>query len=1213
MGLGGMMSIYGIASLIVWFGGDKLGVGLNYRIVFLALILLTIPFALIANFFVSRKKKNPEKGEDAEAKENASDDDNAKDTKKSKKAKPIAGDEDIDKGIAEVVDFLKSSNLGTKGKETIYSLPWYLVVGKPKSGKSALVMGSGLNFETLPSQRRSEQKFIRPTKQIDWRVTSEAVFIDTAGRFQLDGAGEQTWEALLSSIKKNRSKRPIDGLILAVNTERILGIGERDIEEDAKILRARLDQATKALKTKFPVYLVFTNADSIEGFRDSFSTSKNDGENLVWGTTIPLDRSENAQALFDSEYELLQDSIMKRRLIRLSAPFSAVRQLRIFNFPLHFGSARRKLGTFITTLFRPNPFSESPFLRGFYFTAVPANRNRKRSANTGQTVEKTYFTRKFFKDVILRDKDLVKTFQARKARPPILGWLLTLLGTLLVLTLLGFSAISFYSNKVLLDDYTKKAEVVLANIKEDENKDPLRKSPEDAKSEINDLENLRGALVQLDEYEREGPPIYMRFGLYSGNRLYRDRLLNIYYQAIEARYKVPALRKVEEELKAFGASPNTLSSTDPSDDQMKAFEKQYELLKAYLMWSEDHKEKAVPTSMADALEEIWFAESKLQPELKNVSKEQLNFYFKQSDRVENEYSGDNSRFPRFAAKSNIVDRAREKLRAFPPYLKALRRITTEVSKEVDALTVDTLMGGNSRGVIEGTYAVPGAYTIEGYRSHVKEKIENANEELSKPDWVLGEESTDAAALSGELDKLKTKYFREYTDAWREMVRNTKVVSYERDAEKMKSALDAFSQTDSPMKTFLEGVAANTNLSANAETGWFATIKSWFSRKKTEKPAGNTAVEKDFRPLFDFVGSGQEETEKKLAVDSYGSKIQELYGKLKDASSLDLEKMTQQISDGKKFGNTLNRTKGDIDKMLGAFSQTPAGQELATLIMQPIAEIEMFFGGTAMDRLRKTWSVQILPKAKEIESGYPFAGQGEADMTKLSAFLNPISGTLSNFYKKNLEKYFEESNGQLVPREGSPKLRPEFVAYLNNAFKLRKALFGENASPNFEYEFKLLPVENSVIELKIDGQTITSEGTASVKLKFPAAAGTETGVSMNFSSTAEETPTSGDPVPTPTSANNSNTNVSTPSPSTDAPLSQFLQDSGGSNNSLKFPGSWGVFKFFDAGAPSKQPGGEYMLTYQLGGKTVKATVKPTGGDLFDRSLFTSVKAPEGFIQ
>jgi type VI secretion system protein ImpL len=204
-------------------------------------------------------------------------------------------------------------------------------------------------------------------------VTSDAVFVDTAGRYQSEGVDGEEWSAMLETIKKHRSNRPLDGFLMVVNAEKILNSDSREIEEMAKVLRARLDDAMARLKVRFPVYLIFTHADSIEGFRDSFSTSKNEGKTLVWGATIPLEKSESAAQMFDGEYEILHNSVMKRRLVRLSAPFPPVRQLRIFNFPLHFGSARRKLGAFVSTLFRPNPFSENPFLRGFYFTAAPTN------------------------------------------------------------------------------------------------------------------------------------------------------------------------------------------------------------------------------------------------------------------------------------------------------------------------------------------------------------------------------------------------------------------------------------------------------------------------------------------------------------------------------------------------------------------------------------------------------------------------------------------------------------------------------------------------------------------------------------------------------------------------------------------------------------------------------------------------------------------------
>ena len=51
----------------------------------------------------------------------------------------------------------------------------------------------------------------------------------------------------------------------------------------------------------------------------------------------------------------------------------------------------------------------------------------------------------------------------------------------------------------------------------------------------------------------------------------------------------------------------------------------------------------------------------------------------------------------------------------------------------------------------------------------------------------------------------------------------------------------------------------------------------------------------------------------------------------------------------------------------------------------------------------------------------------------------------------------------------------------------------------------------------------------------------------------------------------------------------------------------------AGKPQKQAGGEYNLSYSVGGKSVSATIKPSGGDLFDKSIFRRVKAPQNMLK
>ncbi|MFV0389457.1 MAG: type VI secretion system membrane subunit TssM [Pyrinomonadaceae bacterium] len=1190
------MSIYGIAGLIIWFGGSKIdGGGYTYRIILIALVLLTIPFALVGNYFFSRKKVKEDKKEAEKTEEK-------KEETAEKSSSASAGSSaDVDKSAAEVVQFLKDSKMATAGKEALYSLPWYLVAGESKSGKTSMILGSGLSFETLPSQRRSEQQIIRPTRKVEFQVTTDAVFVDTPGRMQNEGEDGE-WASLLESLKKTRQKRPLDGLILTVDTRKLVKADEREIEQHAKTMRDRLDQMVKVFKMRFPVYLIFTHADSIEGFADSFSNSKAEGEKLVWGSTIPLEDSDNAQAMFDPEFELLQDSVVKRRILRLSAPFPPKRQLRIFNFPLHFAAARRKLGTFTTTLFRPNPFSESPFLRGFYLTSVLEN---KKSARGGETVERTYFTKKLTRDVVLRDKELVATFQEQRQRPPIFSWLFTLFAGFLTFMFLAFSALSLYNNKVMLDDAVVKGDAVLTIVRADADKDPFAKSDKDVRNEMDTLENFRRVLEKLDKNEREGAPIFMRFGLYSGNDVLRQSLMNIYYNAVEKRFKKPTLAKLESDLKTFN-SGNTGTLTDEQEDALGNY---YDKLKVYLMWTEEFKQYAEPSAFTDVLADDWVSQSHLPAEYKDVALAQLNFYFKQVDR-EKKYASDTSAFKRIPQDKGIVAQARQKLRVYPQYLRYLKREITEVSKKVSPITADTMLAGRSQDTIEGTYTVAGAYTIDGYRNYMKERIENANAELSKDDWVMGEKGSEGAAKTSELGAMREKYFREYTDQWREFVRKTNVKSLNQNQDLMDKMLAAFSSSDSPMKIYLEELAKQTNLSADPEPeGWIEWIKSFFSKKKKANTGGDTTVENEFRPLFAYVGSGEEPgTDKVLPIDKYSGEMKSLSNTFSGLSGTQRGRIADEFKkeDGKTFSELKNSEKR-VGSSLEGF-KTPAGQEISRLMLQPYDQIRAFFGYDVKNNQQKEWAEVVLPKAREIENGYPFAGDGEADLAKLTAFLNPVDGTLTKFYKENLEKNFDMVDGRLVPKEGAPKYNPAFIEYLNNAFRLRTALFGENAAPSFEYDFALQPVKDAIVEISIDGQKISSTGTSSVKLKFPAATGTETGVVISVSSnsapvtTTESTNGGG-------SANNSNSSVSSSETSSPGGLSQFMQDA---NAPLKFPGSWGLFKFFDAGSPKPENGG-YILTHSVGGTTITSKVVPNRGDLFNRALFTSVHAPDSFLQ
>lgn len=1192
-GIGGLMSFYGIMGLVAYMLPSNM-ISPNGRIIFIALVLLTLPFALLFTFLVSRRRKKREAAEEtATAAATAQSSETGTDVETPAKLKAPSGSyAEIDRGIQETVDFLKSSNLGSGSKDALYSLPWYIVAGSPKSGKSSLIIASNLNFQKLSSQRESEQKIIRPTANVDWRVTSEAVFIDTAGRYVTEGMDADEWNALLEAIRKHRPNRPIDGLILVIDGDKTIKSDERETDEAAKVLRSRLDEAVQRLKVRFPVYVVFTHSDGIEGFQDSFSVSKNEGKDLVWGATIPLEKSENAQAQFDPEFEVLRDSVMKRRIVRLSAPFPPVRQLRIFNFPLHFGSARRKVGAFISTLFRPNPFSESPFLRGFYFTATPP---AKAAANVPVTVGQTYFAQRLFRDVILRDRDLVATFQAQRQKAPIFGWAMTLIGTGIILLFLTLACVSLFSNKQMLDQARDRGEKLIAITKTDAYEFPAKADESAIRKEINATEELRELLVKLDDYERNGAPWYMRMGLYSGNRVYKQHLLKVYMAVIENRYKKATVKKVTEDLRKFADSNPVVNSGKLTEAEETLLSKNYDLLKAYLMLTGQFKDKADPTHISTALKESWTTESKIPPDLKLVAGQQLDFWAKQVDRDDEEF-----KFPRIEQEGKLVDDTRKKLQAFPAVFRYYKRKVSEISKIVDdkvgPTSVSAILTRNGADVslIDGNYSVPSAYTKPGFQL-MKKAIAEANEKLSEDDWVMGELGKKDVAQTTDAAKIEERYFRDYADHWRAFVTAVSVKPY-KNSEAASTALTTFSVVNSPIEILLIEISKNTNLSAKPEVlGWWEWIKSWIFTEESTDTGGSTPPEKEFKPLFQFIGKKQDK--ENAPVGRYRSELGTIGLAIKGKSADAIKQIAQELANDKdtlKLRNAENAISG----LLQQFNETPSSQAVALLIQQPLGNLRSLLGADAKTQIAKEWTEIILPAAKEIEKGYPFeAGTAEADLTKLTAFLNPVDGKLSKFYDERLKKYFEESNGALKLKDTADvKFSDEFIAYLNNAFALRKALFGTSATPKFEYEFAFKPGKDAIIEVVIDGQKITSEGTASIKGTFPAPASAETGVIMSIAGSAPATTSAPPPVST-----------STPSSST----KPATTDTGGA--SLKFPGNWGLFRFVDAGKAAKQAGGEYSLGYSVGGKAISATIKPSGGDLFDKNIFRQVKAPQNFLK
>src|SRR5258705_3349612 len=158
LGISALVSFYGIASLAVVFLGPSIGIPFVWEIVIIALLLLTLPFAILIAYFSKRRARKREAAEAAAL--------NAEGDQPPVKAgaAPKRVYEELTRGAEEVVQWLRSTRLGgSKSSEALYALPWYLVAGPPPRGKTILALLSGFDFSSLPGPAGAENKIVRPT------------------------------------------------------------------------------------------------------------------------------------------------------------------------------------------------------------------------------------------------------------------------------------------------------------------------------------------------------------------------------------------------------------------------------------------------------------------------------------------------------------------------------------------------------------------------------------------------------------------------------------------------------------------------------------------------------------------------------------------------------------------------------------------------------------------------------------------------------------------------------------------------------------------------------------------------------------------------------------------------------------------------------------------------------------------------------------------
>jgi type VI secretion system protein ImpL len=272
----------------------------------------------------------------------------------------------------EAIDTLKSSRLKRYGNP-LYVLPWYLIIGESGSGKTTAIKSANLS---APFTETSKVGGISGTRNCDWWFFDQAIILDTAGRYAIpvnEGQDKKEWQKFLSLLVKYRKKEPLNGLVITVSADKLLNSPPPVIENDAQNIRQRIDELMRSLGTRFPVYVLITKCDLIQGMTQFCDMLPEKCLDQAMGF-LNQDLSTDTEFLHARLIDTITKRLRELRLLLLSQAHSVTytgkkSDPEILLFPEEFQGLSSNLQTFIQTGFKITLYQETPILRGIYLSS----------------------------------------------------------------------------------------------------------------------------------------------------------------------------------------------------------------------------------------------------------------------------------------------------------------------------------------------------------------------------------------------------------------------------------------------------------------------------------------------------------------------------------------------------------------------------------------------------------------------------------------------------------------------------------------------------------------------------------------------------------------------------------------------------------------------------------------------------------------------------
>ncbi len=1073
------------AAMIAWFGALWLNLqGANLWVFRICVFILLALAVLAVVWWLRNRPQAKPSGEPSSSHEGA----------------PSAGAaEDILLILREAEARVASSSQLPRGTR-LSSLPVIFLVGDAGAGKTCVATQSGLEPELLSGQVYQEGN-VAPTRLANLWFARKAVFVEMGGKTLGDA---NLWTRLLHRLAPSKLKSIFSGkpaapraAVVCYDCEKLAkAAGAEEITAQSRAIRARLEQISQTLGIHFPVYVLFTHADRLPYF-DNFFRNLSDSEiTQVLGVTLPPLAASATGVYAEQETKRLTSafnsmffSLAECRPGLLYRERNADKLSGIYEFPRELQKRITIATQFLVDLCRPSHLRSSPFLRGFYFTGIrlveaaaplggtviasktsiaPA---RSFSANATSIMHADDFTKTqtqgwqtatqnvlageskkatqwlflshIFSHVILQDRAALGASGSSSRANVLKRVLLATAGVFAAIWVLGM-IISFFGNRSLQQEVLAAANGIV----------PVR-SQGPSMASIEDLQRLDAARQQLEkltEYHRARAPWHLRWGLYSGDDIYRD-LRSLYFNRFNQLLLAGVQMRLAELLRTLppAASPND------------EWQRPYETLKAYLITT-SRSEKSTRDFLSPVLLNRWTAGSFVDEQRLQLARGQFDFYADEL-RIENPFS--------FPEDSFVVQPGRKFLNGFAtgPQL-VYQKMLVRANQAVRSFNFIQNYP-DAKDVVTDPKVVDGAFTGAGWKV-MTDAISHPENYAGGDDWVLGTTAGSRTVQNVSPQDVRVLYEADYKKQWRDFL-TAAIVRHFTGPQDESRQLDKLSGNRSPLLALFCEVSQNTAEASPEIAAAFRPVQEVVAAK----PSPQSCREQFKQPSNEAYTNALLNV--KFCLDSYlmmppqpGVTPDPRQAKLSECNGLSLQAGNAARQIVKTNDPTWKVDSKVISLLLAPTAPPPPPQAV---------------GGP-------TGVAQFCSALRVLGNKFPFDANShlDASLADLTGFFQPGTGALSKFLDLN-KTVFTLEGGQYVQKIGKINFGP----VITQAASIQRALYPNN-SGQLQFQFALkarVPAGETSESVAIDGQEMKLTGSATNTKTFTWS-GSPTGATLTLS-------------------------------------------------------------------------------------------------------------------